>query len=140
MTSSLRHAGILGLILIAAGLVIFLVKTLSLNYPVTPGAQARIWDFELYIELDGRNEPARIEAYLPASDVDRSFPGESFYNGSFGLSLESERLTGNRKAVWTYRYPSNRKVLRYTAQTLGENQSTPLPLSLSGIRTAGNAV
>ena len=129
MTSSLRHASILGLILIAVGLVIFLVKTLSLNYPVTPGAQARIWDFELYIELDGRNEPARIEAYLPASDVDRSFPGESFYNGSFGLSLESERLTGNRKAVWTYRYPSNRKVLRYTAQTLGENQATPLPLA-----------
>ena len=32
------------------------------------------------------------------------------------------------KAVWTYRYPSNRKVLRYTAQTLGETGRTPLPL------------
>ena len=129
MTTSLRHASILGLALILFGFGIFLTKAISLNYPLTPGATAKLWDFEIYIELDARNEPARIEAYLPASDVDRSLTGEAFYNGSFGLSLETDRTAGNRKAVWTYRYPSNRKVLRYTAQTLGETDAAPLPLA-----------
>ena len=129
MTTSLRHASILGLALIIVGFAVFLVKTISLHYPMSPGATAKVWDFEIYIELDGRNEPARIEAYIPASDVDRSLSGEAYYNGSFGLSLETDRAVGNRKAVWTYRYPSNRKVLRYTAQTQGETAAAPLPLA-----------
>jgi hypothetical protein len=129
MKIKLRHAAILGLALIAAGLVIMTVKAAFLHYPLSPGQRATLWDYELYIEFDGRNEPARIEAYLPANDVERAFSQEEFYNGSFGLSLVGEAGTRNRKAVWTYRYPANRKVLRYAGQTLGESQSTPLPIS-----------
>lgn len=129
MKIKLRHAAILGLALIAAGLAIMIVKAGALHYPLTPGERAILWDYELYLQFDGRNEPARIEAYLPASDAARAFPQEEFYNGSFGLSLVGEAGTRNRKAVWTYRYPANTKVLRYAAQTLGETQSTPLPLS-----------
>lgn len=129
MRIKLRHAAILGLVLIAAGLVIMTVKAAVLHYPLTPGQRATLWDFELYIEFDGRNEPARIEAYLPANDVERVFAQEEFYNGSFGLSLVGEAGSRNRRAVWTYRYPANRKVLRYAAQTLGESQATPLPVS-----------
>lgn len=127
MKISIRHASLLGLALIAAGTGIFLVKTLSFGYPLTPGASAIVWDFEIYLEFEGRNDPARIEVYLPAGDVARTFPQEQFYNGPFGLTLSTETETRNRKAVWTYRYPSNRKVLRYKAQTLGEKPSTPLP-------------
>ena len=125
--NSIRHAILLGFALIAAGVVILLIKTLSLGYPVTPGAMTSIWDFEIYLEFEGQDEPARIEVYLPAGDVARTFPQEQFYNGPFGLSLSTERETRNRKAIWTYRYPSNRKVLRYTAQTAGETAATPLP-------------
>ncbi|MEX6633291.1 UUP1 family membrane protein [Hyphococcus lacteus] len=128
MKTSLRHAAILALALIAVGLGIFFVKAIALHYPLVPGAQATLWDFEIYIEFEGRNQPARIESYIPAGDVERTFPQEEFYNGSFGLSLAGEPTTRNRKAVWTYRYPANRKVVRYGAQTLGETQSTPLPL------------
>ena len=131
MITSLRHAGLLGLGLVFAGIAVFLVKTLSLGYPIAPGATATLWDFEIYLEFEGQNEPARIEVYLPAGDVERTFPQEQFYNGPFGLSLTTEAATRNRKAVWTYRYPANRKVLRYMAQTLGEKQSTPLPDSFT---------
>ena len=82
---------------------------------------------KIYLEFEGRDEPARLEVYLPAGDVARTFPQEQFYNGPFGLSLSTESTTRNRKAIWTYRYPSNRKVLRYTAQTTGEGLATPLP-------------
>ncbi len=129
MKINFRHATILGVVLILAGAAIFLIKSAVLHYPLSPGARATMWDFEIYLEFDGRNEPARIESYIPAGDVERAFPQEEFYNGSFGLSLASEANTRNRKAVWTYRYPANRKVLRYAAQTLGETHSTPLPLA-----------
>jgi hypothetical protein len=125
--NSIRHAIFLGLILVAAGAAIFLIKTLSLGYPVSPGVMSSVWDFEIYLEFEGRDEPARIETYLPAGDVARTFPQEQYYNGPFGLSLSTEADTRNRKAIWTYRYPSNRKVLRYTARTAGETPKTPLP-------------
>ena len=131
MKTKLRQAVVLGLLLIAAGLGVFVIKAARLGYPLTPGAMATIWDFEIYLEFDGRNEPARLEVYLPAADVQRSFPQEQFYNGPFGVSLVSEPETRNRKAVWTYRYPSNRKVLRYMAQTTGETGTTPLPVSFT---------
>lgn len=127
--NSIRNALILGVVLIASGLVIFLIKTISLGYPLTPGQTSSIFDFEIYLEFEGRNEPARIEVYLPAGDVARTFPQEQFYNGPFGLNLSTEEGTRNRKAIWTYRYPSNKKVLRYTAQTTGETLKTPLPTS-----------
>ena len=129
MKIKIGHAAMLGLALVAAGVAVLLIKATVLHYPLTPGVRTTLWDFELYIEFDGRNQPARIEAYLPANDVERAFPQEQFYNGSFGLSLVGEPATRNRKAVWTYRYPANRKVLRYAVQTLGETQSTPLPLA-----------
>jgi len=129
--TSFRHAAVLGFVLIAAGLSVFLFKTISLGYPLASDATATVWDFEIFLEFEGRDEPARLEVYLPAGDVERTFPQEQFYNGPFGLSLATETETRNRKAVWTYRYPSNRKVLRYNAQTIGETASTPLPDSFT---------
>lgn len=128
MKIKIGHAGILGLLLSAIGLTILFIKIYMLNYPLSPGVTTAVWDFEIYIEFNGRNRPARIEAYIPAMDTERNFSEEQFYNGSFGLGLLTEQDTQNRKAVWTYRYPSDRKVLRYKVQTLGETRSTPLPL------------
>lgn len=120
--------------MIAIGGGVFFTKVVQLNFPVTPDVTDTIWDFEIYLEFDGRDEPARLEVYLPASDVERTYPQEQFYNGPFGLNLVSEIETRNRKAVWTYRFPSNRKVLRYSAKTLGENAATPLPQSFTSLK------
>lgn len=127
MTASLRQAVILATLLIVAGLAVFVTKTVRLDYPLSANAAATVWDMEIYLEFDGMNEPARLEVFLPANDVQRPFSQEQFYNGPFGLSLVNEPTGENRKAVWTYRYPADRKVLRYTAQTLGETPATPLP-------------
>ena len=131
MTTSMRQAGALAGLLILLGFGVFAVKTLRFDYPLAPNAVATIWDMEIYLEFEGRDEPARIEIYLPANDVDRRFSQEQFYNGPFGLSLTTEANENNRKAVWTYRFPSNRKVLRYTTQSLGETPETPLPQSFT---------
>lgn len=132
MTSSLRRAVVLAAILIVTGLTIFLIKAISLDYPVTPGVKATVWDFEIYLEFEGQNEPARLEVFIPATGAERSLSEEEFYNGAFGLSVESDEDTGNRRAVWTYRYPSDRKVLRYSARTVGETTETPLAAKFRG--------
>ena len=125
MKNSLRHAIFLSLFLAVTGIAIFAHKVFTLDYPLTPDRRTTLWDFEIYLEFDGRDEPARLNVFVPTSDVVRDVRGEEFYNGSFGLTLLNDQDTGNRRAVWTYRYPSNRKVLRYAAQTTGETASTP---------------
>ncbi|HCE21183.1 MAG TPA: hypothetical protein DF282_01555, partial [Hyphomonas sp.] len=54
---------------------------------------------------------------------------EQFYNGAFGLRLNAREGDG-RTAIWTYRYPNDRKVLRYRARLLGETLASPLPESM----------
>ncbi|MEM9170501.1 MAG: UUP1 family membrane protein [Pseudomonadota bacterium] len=129
MPIKLRHATILGLVLIAAGLGVFLAKVIGLGYPLAPGVKSSAWDFEIFIEFEGRDEPARIEALLPTTALNRQLSAEQFYNGSFGLSIVNDAPAQTRKAVWTYRYPSNRKVLRYSVRTIGESERTALPAS-----------
>ncbi len=127
MNSNFIHALILSIVLIAFGLFVFLLKVVRYDYPVTPGATTSLWDIEIYLEFTGRNEPARLDLYIPTNRAERDVSGEQFYNGSFGLDFDTEAGHGNRRAVWTYRYPENRKVLRYSAQTIGETEATPLP-------------
>ena len=43
---SIRHALLLGLALIIIGFGVFLIKVMSLGYPVSPGKMTSIWDFE----------------------------------------------------------------------------------------------
>ena len=69
---SLRNALILGFLLIAIGLGVFFVKAGMLGYPMTPGERAAVWDFEIYLEFEGRDEPTRIEVFLPVQDAARS--------------------------------------------------------------------
>ncbi|MEL6359720.1 MAG: UUP1 family membrane protein [Pseudomonadota bacterium] len=128
MKNSLRHAVGLALILLVTGLGLLFYKVTRLDYPVVPDARASLWDIEIYLEFSGRDEPARLNVFIPTNAPDRELRGEQFYNGPFGLTLLSDPDTNNRRAVWTYRYPNNRKVLRYAAQTNGESAATPLPV------------
>ena len=125
--SRIGHASFLGLLLIVTGMAIFTIKAGMLGYPLREGETAPVWDLELFIEFEGRNIPARIETFLPVRDAARGVSAEQFYNGPFGLGVIDQEGSGNRKAVWTYRYPDNRKVLRYAARTSGETIATPFP-------------
>ncbi|MEO1015389.1 MAG: UUP1 family membrane protein [Pseudomonadota bacterium] len=127
MKSNAFHAIALAVFLIAIGASIFFVKTVRLDYPLQPGTKASVWTIEVFLDFMAKDEPARIDLFIPTADAARDVSGEEFYNGSFGLNLMNEPGAGNRKAVWSYRFPSNRKVLRYSAQTRGETASTPLP-------------
>ncbi len=110
------------------GLGIFASKVWEHDYPLTPGQQTTTWEFEIYLDFSTDNRPVRIEAFIPAGGAERSVSQEQFYNGAFGLGLTLSE--SGRKAVWTYRYPNDRKVLRYRARLVGETASTPLPAAL----------
>ena len=126
MTST-RHTQLLAFVLVALGLTIFSYKVFHLNYPVTPKHQTTVWDIEIFLDFSGRNEPVRIETFIPARSRDREILEEQFYNGAFGLGVEEVTPTPNRKAIWTYRSAADRKVLRYRARLFGDTEATPLP-------------
>ncbi len=122
MGSSFRQSLLFAWILAGTGLIILSTKIFQLDYPVFPDTERTIWDFETYLEFDTDNEPARLEVFIPAAKNERNILEEQFFNGPFGLSLMSEDNLANRKAVWTHRFPDNKKVLRYRAQIVGENR------------------
>ncbi|HPE46834.1 MAG TPA: UUP1 family membrane protein [Hyphomonas sp.] len=124
--SSTTHTRLLALLLTVISLTIFGIKVFKYNYPLAPGAQTTTWDFEIYLDFNTANQPVRIETFIPAAGETRRVSQEQYYNGAFGLRLESDADAG-RKAIWTYRYPDDRKVLRYRARLESETQSSPLP-------------
>ena len=109
--NSFTHTRLLALLLAAIGLGIFATKVIQHDYPITPGAQTTTWDFEIYLDFDTSNQPVRLEAYIPSNSENRRVSQEQFYNGAFGLRLNSREDEG-RTAIWTYRYPNDRKVPR----------------------------
>ena len=124
--NSFTHTRLLALLLALIGLSVFATKVFQHDYPLTPGQVTTTWDFEIYLDFDTRNLPARIETFIPSASEHRRVSQEQYYNGAFGLRLQSEAETG-RTAIWTYRYPNDRKVLRYRARLMGESDATPLP-------------
>ncbi|MEL6258275.1 MAG: UUP1 family membrane protein, partial [Pseudomonadota bacterium] len=138
--SSALHTRLLAFLLIVAGLGIFADKALRHDRPLTPGQTRTVWDFEIYLEFTARNRPVRIETQIPARAEGRGVSEEQFFNGPFGLRLDQGGAFGNRKAIWTYRYPNNRKVLRYRARLLAEGAATPLPEQMQQSRRRSEPV
>ena len=130
MPGSLRQTLIFSALLALLGGGIFFIKVSDYNYPLTPGLERTVWDFEIYLEFMAKDEPARIEVFIPTADKDRRILEEQFFNGPFGLSFDKDSLGQNRQAVWTYRYPNNLKVLRYKGQVTGETLESELSDSL----------
>ncbi len=126
MNSSLRQTFLFAAFLIFMGGLIFYAKVVQYSYPMLPGAQTPTWDFETYLEFTGTDRPARLEVFIPTSVGDHQILQEQFFNGPFGLSLVDENKDKNRQAIWTYRFPNNRKVLRYRANIVGDTLSSPI--------------
>lgn len=122
MGSSLRQSLLFAWVLAGSGLLIIYTKIVQLDYPVFPNTERTVWEFETYLEFTANDQPARLEVFIPTAKNDRNILSEQFFNGPFGLSLMTEDSFDNRKAVWTHRYPNNKKVLRYRAQIVGENR------------------
>lgn len=124
MGSSLRQSLLFAWVLAASGLLIIYTKVVQLDYPIFPDTERTIWDFETYLEFDAYNEPARLEVFIPSAKNERNILEEQFFNGPFGLSLMTDDASANRKAVWTHRFPEDKKVLRYRAQIVGETRKS----------------
>lgn len=133
--SSTNHARILALLFIIIGASIFAHKVYRYDVPLTANTVENVWDIELFIDFTTRNKPTRVEVFLPSTHDGRAVAREQFYNGAFGLRLMDEDDTLNRKAVWTYRYPDDRKILRYQARIIAETAQSPLPKRLNGAAT-----
>ncbi|MEM9289808.1 MAG: UUP1 family membrane protein, partial [Pseudomonadota bacterium] len=135
--NSSAHTRILALLCLTIGLGIFVYKTSSFQTPLTAEVQETVWDIELFIDFMARDEPVRVEAFIPGTAGGRQIAQEQFYNGAFGHRVvEGAALTEdgevapqnrlNRKSIWTYRYPNDRKILRYQGRITAQDGETPI--------------
>ena len=99
MTSTF-HTRLLAFVLTAIALTIFGIKVFQYNYPLTPGTQTTTWDFEIYLDFDTANQPVRIETFVPSNSDTRRVSQEQYYNGAFGLRLETDDDNGRKAIEW----------------------------------------
>ena len=115
MSSGAVRTYVLVFVLIATALGIFTYKAFVLDQPLSSETNIEIWDFEIFLDFVGQNLPARLEVYVPPQAAGQSTFEEQFYSGAFGLNVVTEKKP-NRRAVWSYRFPGEKKVLRYRAK------------------------
>lgn len=108
------HFYLLALGLTVAGLGLFLYKALVLQFPLTPRAEAAIWNLEVRVTFTGLNDPVKAALFIPRSTARYAVMNEAFISRGYGLSTATDDL--NRQAVWSIRKAKGPQSLYYRAQ------------------------
>jgi hypothetical protein len=98
-------------VLTIVGSVWFGYKWLYMGYPVTPGVTADLWQVEIKLNFTARNEPIKAALHIPGSTDRFTILNENFVSRGYGLS--TQRVNGNRLAIWSIRTANGPQVLYY---------------------------
>ncbi|MDH3671349.1 MAG: inactive transglutaminase family protein [Gammaproteobacteria bacterium] len=108
-----RHLYWLSASLTSVGLAFFLYKIFALDFPLTPGTTADLWEVEVQLRFVTRNEPVRVMLFIPTNTRPFAVVDENFVSRGYGLTTTREQ--GNRQAVWSQRNPRGEQALYYRA-------------------------
>jgi hypothetical protein len=121
-----RSVLVVGVLLIAFGLGVFLWKTQGLDMPIAPSGEGP-WRVELEITLRGEGERGSVRAPLPSSG-----PGQSVFDertASEGLLFTIRTEGGQRIGVWSGRLSGVVRVVHgFRVQTTPLKVALPLEL------------
>lgn len=109
-----RGAIITAILLTFLAGVLFFYKTYYLGLPLTSDEEVDLWNVEARITFDPMTGPAQVKAAIPLNPAGFEIMGEDFISGSYGLSIQSEKL--NRYAHWTLRRARGSQTLYYRVQ------------------------
>lgn len=93
------------------GLGLFAYKAFILHFPLTPDLTTRAWTVETSISFTTRQEPVKVELFIPKNTPRIAVMDENFISRGFGLTNETDE--SNRKAVWSIRKASGVHTLYY---------------------------
>ncbi|MBI1732594.1 MAG: inactive transglutaminase family protein [Gammaproteobacteria bacterium] len=108
-----RHVYVLAALLVAAGLGLFLYKTVRLDFPLSPEVASNAWEVEVKVEFETHGNPVRAELRVPASRGPLPILNEYFVSRGFGLT--TTRTENQRLAIWSRSRPEGLQTLYYRA-------------------------
>ncbi len=103
----------LALTLAVSGLALFIYKAFYLHFPLSPDLTSNAWTIETSISFTAKNEPVKVELFIPKNATRIAVMDENFISRGFGLTNETDET--NRKAVWSIRKASGDHTLYYRA-------------------------
>jgi hypothetical protein len=107
------HLYALTMALFVLGLSLFLYKVLALKFPLTPTAQADVWNVEARITFVAGNKPVKVSLYLPGNTKQFAIMDENFISRGYGLVTAKETEYGNRQCDWSKRRVKGDQSLYY---------------------------
>ncbi len=121
---SKRHLYILTAVLCALGLGIFLYKTLILKFPLVAETQSKLWDIEVRLSFQAKNQPIKVSLFLPKNTRRYAIIDENFISQGFGFSTSKDDK--NRKAIWSKRQAKGQHSLYYRGTVRRIEMKDPL--------------
>lgn len=124
-------------VLTIVGCVWFGYKWLYMGYPVVPGVSSDLWQVEVKVNFTARNEPVKVSLHVPSSSERFTILDENFVSRGYGLS--TQRIDGNRVAVWSVRTANGPQVLYYrmTAEKFATGGSRRTPREIPEVKEHG---
>ena len=109
-----KQVNILTSVLIGVGLSLFLVKSLLLDYPTTPQSTAKIWDVEIAMTFEAKGGPAKLQTYIPNTNMPFLTLDEQIISRGFGARTKVS--SGNKQVIWSARKVEGQHTLYYRAR------------------------
>jgi hypothetical protein len=104
---------ILGLILAAAGLGVFLYKVQFLGFPLQPDGQALVWTVEARLSFEAGPGPVKANLHIPGLTPGFALLDENFISRGFGFT--THYVSGGRQVQWAVRQAEGPQTLYYRA-------------------------
>lgn len=117
------HVWLLALLLAGIGLGVAWYKHTELGFPLFPEQEVATWIVEARVGFMPAGGAVMARLAVPDSPRGFRIVEENYISRGYGVS--TERVDGQRSAVWTQRRPSGQQALFYRATLLPEDDGRP---------------
>ncbi len=104
-----KHLYVLAGVLSLIGIVIFLYKTLVLNFPLVATGTVEVWNAEATITFEARRGPVKVDFFIPGSSEELPTYEQTFVTRNYGFVTHTVGV--NRRARFTVNNASGRQAL-----------------------------
>jgi hypothetical protein len=104
---------LLALILVLAGMSLFIYKVRMLGFPVWPDAETQTWTVETRIAFKAAAGPVKANLFIPGLTPGFSILVENFISRGFGFT--TQYVSGGRQVQWAVRQAEGAQALYYRA-------------------------
>lgn len=105
------HGLALALLLVLAGLALFIWKVQAFGFPITPDETSSVWTVQAQIVVDPGDAALKVEMKLPTRTLGFALTDEHFISRGFGVAVDDD--VWQRTATWSQRRAAGRQTVFY---------------------------